>query len=193
VTLGQKIRSLRLVEGQLRNLERAMTQLEVVHALHKELGRTISQSYLSQIENGARPHVTHTTRQLLAHFFKVQPSYLVDDPDGFQLELASQLAGAHDTLDSWLAGGAERFRNDAEVRDALQAISEHDQTRKCLVLLHSIIEVPGLIDQLWHALHPTREPGAGPGKTSKRNSSHALPKALPKTFSKKGGKGHDVV
>ena len=183
--LGEKIRSLRLVEGQLRNLERAMTQLEVVRALHKELGRTISQSYLSQIENGARPHVTHTTRQLLAHFFKVQPSYLVDDPAGFQLELASQLGGAHDTLDSWLAGGAERFRNDVEVRDALKAISDHDQTRKCLVLLHSIIEVPGLLDQLWHALHPTREPGEGPVRGARRN--------LPRAVTRKGGKGHDLV
>ena len=193
MTLGQKLRSLRLVEGQLRNLDRPMTQQEVVRAIRKELGHTISQSYLSQIESGARPHMTHTTRQLLARFFKVQPSYLVADLEGFQLELRSDLVGAYDTLDSWLATGAERFRNDAEVHDALGAISEHDQTRKCLLLLHSIIEVPGLTDQLWHALHPTREPGAGPGKASKRNSSHALPQALPKTIFKKGGKGRDLV
>lgn len=189
MTLGQKIRSLRLVEGQLRNLERAMTQLEVVRALHKELGRTISQSYLSQIENGARPHMTHTTRQLLARFFKVHPSYLVDDPEGFQLELGSELAGAGDTLDSWLAGGAERFRNDAEVREALKAIADHDQTRKCLLLLHSIVKVPGLLDQLWHTLHPTREPFEALGKGSRRISSRPSARPLPS----KGGKGRDLV
>src|ERR1700693_1341618 len=100
-----------------------MTQQEVVRAIRKELGHTISQSYLSQIESGARPHMTHTTRQLLARFFKVQPSYLVADLEGFQLELRSDLVGAYDTLDSWLATGAERFRNDAEVHDALGAIS----------------------------------------------------------------------
>ena len=189
MTLGQKIRSLRLVEGQLRNLDRAMTQQEVVRAIQKERGHSISQSYLSQIENGARPHMTHTTRQLLARFFKVHPSYLVDDPEGYQLELLSDLAGAHDTLDSWLAVGAERFRNDADVHDALKAISDHDQTRKCLLLLHSIIEVPGLTDQLWHTLHPTREPSSAPVKGLKRNLSRALPKTLPK----KGGRGRDLV
>ena len=133
--------------------------------------------------------MTHTTRQLLARFFKVHPSYLVDDPEGYQLELLSDLAGAHDTLDSWLAVGAERFRNDADVHDALKAISDHDQTRKCLLLLHSIIEVPGLTDQLWHTLHPTREPSSAPVQSLKRNLSRALPKTLPK----KGGRGRDLV
>ena len=45
--------------------------------------KTISQSYLSQLESGARPHLTNATRMLLAQFFKVHPGYLVDDPEGF--------------------------------------------------------------------------------------------------------------
>lgn len=49
--LGEKLRYLREVEGSLRGLGRAMTQLEVVRAARKELGRGISQSYLSQIED----------------------------------------------------------------------------------------------------------------------------------------------
>src|SRR5215475_2170517 len=100
--LADKIRYLREVEGNLRGLGRAMTQQELVKAIaedtgskngprKKTRGETISQSYLSQIESGARPHLTNTTRLLLAKFFKVHPGYLVDDPEGFQNELISDL------------------------------------------------------------------------------------------------------
>ena len=40
-------------------------------------------------ESGARPHLTNTTRLLLAKFFKVHPGYLVDDPEGYHAELIS--------------------------------------------------------------------------------------------------------
>ena len=52
--LGEKIRYLREVEGSLRGLGRPMTQLELVRAIQRNWGRgkAISQSYLSQIENG---------------------------------------------------------------------------------------------------------------------------------------------
>jgi transcriptional regulator with XRE-family HTH domain len=156
VTLAQKLRYLRLVEGQLRNLDRPMTQTEVARAIHKNLGRSISQAYLSQLESGARPHMTSTTRQLLARFYKVHPSYLVDDPEGFQPELTSPLRTGEDALDSWIMGGVLEFRHDPEVSGALLALAGHAETRKCLLLLHSILEVPGLVDQLWHTLHPTR-------------------------------------
>ena len=53
--LGEKIRYLREVEGALRGLGREMTQQQVVRAVKKELRKPISQSYLSQIESGARP------------------------------------------------------------------------------------------------------------------------------------------
>ena len=78
------LEGLREAEGALRGLDREMTQQEVVRAIKKELRKTISQSYLSQIESGARPHLTNSTRLLLAKFFKVHPGYLVDDPEGFQ-------------------------------------------------------------------------------------------------------------
>src|ERR1700733_6398230 len=54
--LGEKIRYLREVEGSLRGLGRAMTQQELVRAIRDEMGKgnSISQSYFSQIENGAR-------------------------------------------------------------------------------------------------------------------------------------------
>ena len=52
--LADKLRTLRETEGELRGLARPMTQGELVRALRKETGRTMSQSYLSQIGN-ARP------------------------------------------------------------------------------------------------------------------------------------------
>src|SRR5262245_44325357 len=108
MTLGEKIRYLRQGEGTLRGLDREMTQQEVVRALKKEQRSSISQAYLSQIESGARPHLTNSTRMLLAKFFKVHPGYLVDDPEGFQTELISDLGAMEDKLDLWLISGAER-------------------------------------------------------------------------------------
>ena len=75
MTLGDKIRSLRSVEGSLRGLGRAMTQQELADAMKRETGRSLSQAYLSQIESGARPHLTHTTRELLARFFRIYPAF----------------------------------------------------------------------------------------------------------------------
>ena len=88
--LGEKIRYLREVEGSLRGLNRAMSQLELTRAIEAETGSKMSQSYLSQIESGARPHLTNTTRQILAQFFKVHPGYLVDDPEGYHPELTER-------------------------------------------------------------------------------------------------------
>src|SRR5271155_3591429 len=103
--LSDKIRYLREVEGSLRGLGRAMTQQELVRAIRAEMREPLSQSYLSQIESGARPHLTNTTRLLLAKFFKVHPGYLVDDPEGYHSELMSDLRTAEDKLDLWLVGG----------------------------------------------------------------------------------------
>ena len=89
--LGDKIRYLREVEGALRGLGHEMTQQEIVRAIKKEMRQTISQSYLSQIESGARPHLTNTTRLLLAKFFKVHPGYLVDDPEGYNAQLMADM------------------------------------------------------------------------------------------------------
>ena len=152
--LGEKIRYLREAEGALRGLDREMTQQEVVRAIKKELRKTISQSYLSQIESGARPHLTNVTRLLLARFFKVHPGYLVDDPEGFQTGLISDLGAFEDKLDLWLIGGAERFRGDMAVSQALLEVARHDDSRRCLILLGAILETPGLVDRLLHVLKP---------------------------------------
>src|SRR5260370_6651077 len=138
--LGQKIRYLREMEGAMRGLGREMTQQEVVSAVKKELRKSISQSYLSQIEGGTRPHLTNATRMLLAKFFKVHPGYLVDDPEGFQTELISDVGALEDKLDLWLIEGAERFRGEAELSRALLQVARHEDSRQCLILLCAILE-----------------------------------------------------
>src|SRR6202789_751307 len=144
MTLGAKLRYLREIEGTLRGPARGMTQEEIVRSIKKDLGETISQSYLSQIESGTRPHLTNSTRMLLAKFFKVHPGYLVDDPEGFQNELISDIGALEDKLDLWLVSGAERFRKDIDLHQALLAIARHDDSRMCLVLLSNILDNPGL-------------------------------------------------
>jgi transcriptional regulator with XRE-family HTH domain len=152
--LGEKIRYLREVEGALRGLDRAMTQQEIVRAIQKELKKPLSQSFLSQIESGARPHLTNTSRMLLAKFFKVHPGYLVDDPEGYSTELISDVGALEDKLDLWLISGADRFKNDPDVREALIALAKHPDSRRCLVLLSLILENPGLLDRLFDVLKP---------------------------------------
>jgi len=154
MTLGEKIRYLREMEGTLRGLGRDMTQQEIVREVKREQGASISQSYLSQIESGARPHLTNTTRMLLARFFKVHPGYLVDDPEGFHTELISEVRGLEDSLDLWLINGAERFRRDLELRHALLEVAKHKDSRKCLLLLGEILETPDLVERLLEVLKP---------------------------------------
>jgi transcriptional regulator with XRE-family HTH domain len=150
--LGEKIRYLREVEGNLRGMNRAMTQQELIRAILAETGSSFSQSYLSQIESGVRPHLTNTTRQILAKFFKVHPGYLVDDPEGYHAELLSDARALEDKLDLWLVSGAERFRRDPELRRALLSLARHEDSRRCLLLLESVINTPGLADRLFDVL-----------------------------------------
>src|SRR5271169_4320273 len=109
LTLGDKLRSLRSVEGSLRGLGRAMTQLEMVKAMKREVGKSLSQAYLSQIESGARPHLTQTTQELLARFFRVYPGFLVNDPVGYSRGLQSELRIVDAKVDSWLYAGVGQF------------------------------------------------------------------------------------
>jgi len=150
--LGEKLRYLREVEGTLRGFDREMSQLELARLIQRELGKSISQSYLSQIESGARPHLTNSTRMLLARFFKVHPGYLVDDPEGFQNELVSDVGAQEDKLDLWLVSGAERFRRDPELQHVLLALARHADTRMCFILLGEILENPGLAERLMEVL-----------------------------------------
>src|ERR1051325_1493566 len=158
--LGEKLRYLREVEGTLRGLEREISQQEMARLIQKENGKSISQSYLSQIESGARPHLTNSTRMLLARFFKVHPGYLVDDPEGFQNELLSDLGVTEDKLDLWLISGAERFARDVDLHHALVTVAKHRDSRMCLILLGEILENPGLAERLIEVLKAPAEPKA---------------------------------
>ncbi|SPE33144.1 putative transcriptional regulator, XRE family [Candidatus Sulfopaludibacter sp. SbA3] len=164
--LGEKLRYLREVEGTLRGFNRDLSQQEMARLIQKELGKSISQSYLSQIESGARPHLTNSSRMLLARFFKVHPGYLVDDPEGFQNELISDVGALEDKLDLWLVSGAERFRREPELASALLTIAKHADSRMCtlltiakhadsrmcIVLLGTILDNPGLAERLIEVL-----------------------------------------
>jgi transcriptional regulator with XRE-family HTH domain len=154
--LGEKIRYLREVEGTLRGLGRAMTQQEVIDEIRKAHRGSLSQSYLSQIESGARPHLTNSSRMLLAKFFNVHPGYLVDDPEGYHTELLSDVRTQEDKLDLWLISGAEQFRRDPEIHHALLALARHEESRRCLVLMREILETPGLAERLLDVLNPDK-------------------------------------
>src|SRR6202789_4032160 len=132
MTVGEKLRYLRGGEGSLRGLGRPMTR--------QEQRKSISQSYLSQIESGKRPHMTQASRAVLAGFFKVHPGFLVDDPKGYHTELTSHLRTTEGQLDVWLLQGAEKFVGDPEVSEVLIKAAREKDTRRCLLLLGAILD-----------------------------------------------------
>ena len=171
MTLGDKLRSLRAVEGSLRGLGRPMTQLELHRAMKREVGRGLSQAYLSQIESGSRPHLTQATRELLARFFRVYPGFLVDDPEGYSLGLQSDLRATDAKVDRWLYGGVDQFPTDPDLSDALLTIAEVPDSRQALLLLAEILRAPGLAERLSEVLRPARVPSSThpPATSSLRN------------------------
>jgi len=173
MTLGDKLRSLRSVEGSLRGLGRPMTQFELATAMKREVGRGLSQAYLSQIESGARPHLTHTTRELLARFFKVYPGFLVDDPEGYAATLQSELRAEDAKIDSLLFAGVEQFSADPALSKALLTIAEVEDSRHALLLLGEILRTPGLAERLSEVL----QSGAASGKGGQQRSGQPPPSA----------------
>src|SRR5262249_36631724 len=152
--LAEKLRYLREVESSLRGYDRPMTQQQLLRAIQAETGGSISQSYLSQIERGKRPHMTQSTPTLLAKCFKVHAGFLVDDPEGFHTELTSDLRTTEGQLDVWLLQASERFASDREVSQVLIQLAREKDTRRCLLLLGEILNTPGLADRLFEALRP---------------------------------------
>jgi transcriptional regulator with XRE-family HTH domain len=140
--LSDKIKHLREVEGELRGLGRAMTQTEVVKYMQDELDETISQAYLSQLENGKRVHLTSNTRDLLARFFKVQPGYLVSDLVDFSTDLLTDLATDADRLHTWLAASAEEWSLDPLVADFFDRLASTENPRLYLALFRELLAMP---------------------------------------------------
>ncbi len=148
MTLAEKLRHLRQVEGMQRGYERALTKADVARLMGEELTqrRGLSAAYLSQLESGARSHMTEHSRSLLAAFFKVHPGYLVSDPDGFETELLSSSAArgmrSEDQLAGWLAGQAELWRNDPLVAHVLLKLWRQPQPRAALEALDTLLDLP---------------------------------------------------
>lgn len=150
MNLAEKIKHLREVEGELRGLNRPMTQMEVVKAMQEELNASLSQAYLSQLEKGKRLHLTASSRDLLAAFFKVHPGYLVSDPPDYSTDLLSDtdlLTGTNheeegERLRTWLATCASEWQSDPMVADFFELLSSVEDPRKYLYVLQQLLTWP---------------------------------------------------
>src|SRR5579859_3886343 len=142
MNLSEKIKHLREVEGELRGLNRPMTQMEVVKAMQEELHESISQAYLSQLEKGKRVHLTASSRDLLSRFFKVHPGYLVSDLPDFSTDLLTDLDYETDRLGTWLMAGAEEWRVEPSIQKFLAALASVDDARRYIALFHEMMKLP---------------------------------------------------
>ena len=133
--LADKLEHLRSLEGQLRGLGRPLSKAELARAMRAELGDSLSVPYLSQIESGARLHLTAQSRELLARFFQVHPGYLVSDPEGFAESLSTLVRPPSADLGEWLADKAEEQREDPELYEALLRIASDPEPRATLLAL----------------------------------------------------------
>lgn len=154
MNLSEKIKHLREVEGELRGLNRAMTQMEVVRAMQEELGESISQAYLSQLENGKRVHLTASSRDLLSRFFKVQPGYLVSDLPDFSTDLISDMGDDTDRLGTWLLASAEEWRVEPPIQEFLAALASVEDPRYYIALFHEMMKLP--IEELENKVEATK-------------------------------------
>jgi hypothetical protein len=100
----------------------------------------------------------------------VHPGYLVDDPEGYQNELISEVGALEDKLDLWLVSGAERFSRDPELHHALLTIARHKDSRMCIHLLGTILENPGLAERLIEVLKAPAAVPAVPERKPRRRS-----------------------
>jgi transcriptional regulator with XRE-family HTH domain len=144
--LSEKIKHLREVEGELRGLNRPMTQTEVVKAMQEELNERITQAYLSQLENGKRVHLTASSRDLLSRFFKVQPGYLVSDLPDYSTDLLSDMDYDTDRLGTWLLASAEEWRSEPLIQEFFTDLANADDPRRYIALFHELMDLP--VDKL---------------------------------------------
>src|SRR5689334_21412769 len=146
MNLAEKLKHLREVEGELRGLSRPMTQMEVVKAMEDELNEKISQAYLSQLESGKRLHLTASSRDLLARFFKVHPGYLVSDPPDYSTDLISDMTSDEDRLTTWLTGSVSEWRTEPDMQDLLLHLANSPDAHRYLSLFRKLTELP--VDEL---------------------------------------------
>ncbi|HEU5230711.1 MAG TPA: hypothetical protein VFU49_23010 [Ktedonobacteraceae bacterium] len=147
MNLAEKIKHLREIEGELRGLNRPMTQMEVVRAMQEELGESISQAYLSQLEKAKRLHLTASSRDLLARFFKIHPGYLVSDPPDYSTDLLTDIV-EHDAdrLNTWLVASVEEWRIEPDLQQLLQSLADSGEARRYIELFRKLMNLP--VDEL---------------------------------------------
>ena len=156
MNLAEKIKHLRGVEGELRGLNRPMTQVEVVRAMQEELHDHLSQAYLSQLESGKRVHLTASSRDLLSRFFKVHPGYLVSDPPDYSVDLMTDMEQETDRLETWLVVNTEEWRGEPDVEFFLQSLSAVDDPRRYLSLFTELLQLPlEELEAIVHAITQT--------------------------------------
>jgi transcriptional regulator with XRE-family HTH domain len=142
MNLAEKIKHLRAVEGELRGLNRPMTQMEVVKAMQEELNESISQAYMSQLESSKRLHLTASSRDLLSHFFKVYPGYLVSDPPDYSTDLLSEIdRDAPERLNTWLTASAEEWQSEPALQELLQRLSEVEEPLRYIEAFYKLVDL----------------------------------------------------
>src|SRR6266568_8669224 len=142
MNLAEKIKHLREIEGELRGFNRPMTQTEIVNAMAEELNESISQAYLSQLEAGKRLHLTASSRDLLARFFKVHPGYLVSDPPDYSTDLITDMASAEERLTTWLTASAAEWRTQPDIQELLLRLADSPEPRRYLALFRDLMYLP---------------------------------------------------
>jgi transcriptional regulator with XRE-family HTH domain len=147
MNLAEKLKHLRSVEGELRGLNRPMTQMEVVIAMQEELGTSISQAYLSQLESAKRLHLTASSRTLLARFFNVHPGYLVSDPPDYSTDLLTDIVDDEDgRMETWLRANAQEWNAEPALQELLQSLADSTDPRRYIDLLSKLMSLP--VDEL---------------------------------------------
>ena len=151
--LAEKMKHLRAVEGDLRGLNRPMTQVEVVTAMQHELGVKVSQAYISQLERSKRLHLTASSRDVLSRFFKVHPSYLISDPLGYSTDLVSDMDADGDRLATWLAASSQEWYAEPEVQAFFQRLAHVEDPRHYFTLFVRLMslskeELESVVDAL---------------------------------------------
>jgi len=141
MNLSEKLKHLRKVEGELRGLNRPMTQMEVVTSMRDELQESLSQAYLSQLESGRRVHLTASSRALLARFFKVHPGYLVSDPPDFSTDLLTDMEDGSDRLNTWLMASAEEWRIEPSIQEFFDRLANTENARRYLELFDQLMNL----------------------------------------------------
>ncbi|GAC1621407.1 MAG: hypothetical protein NVS4B11_14440 [Ktedonobacteraceae bacterium] len=146
MNLAEKMKHLRAVEGELRGLNRPMTQIEVVKTMQEELGEKVSQAYLSQLERNKRLHLTASSRDVLSRFFKVHPSYLISDPPDYSTDLMSEMGSDSDRLATWLTASSQEWRIEPEVQVFFQQLADAEDPRRYFTLFSKLMSLS--IDEL---------------------------------------------